>query len=131
MTPQDLVKGLYQDCLNPRRLDRLTDYLADDFLGAGGEQGPAGFRTTVERMVTAFPDLKFEIEDLFGAGDRICVRWRFEAEHRGPLGAVAPSGRMATQQGIGIYEARDGKLARAWLQVDRLGVLQQIGAIKP
>lgn len=80
-------------------------------------------------MITAFPGLRFELEDLFAAGDRVCVRWRFEAAHLGPLSGIAPTGRTAVQQGIAIYQAQDGKLIRAWLQVDRLGVLQQIGAV--
>jgi predicted ester cyclase len=129
MTPSELVKGLYEDCLNPRRLDRLPDYLSDVFVGGNGEPGPLGFRQTVERMTAAFPDLQFEIEDLFAADDKVCVRWRFEAAHLGPLSGVAPTGKRAVQQGIAIYQARDGKLIRAWLQVDRLGVLQQIGAV--
>ncbi len=130
MTPSELVKGLYEDCLNPRLLDRLPDYLSDAFVGANGEQGPQGFRQTVERMVTAFPELRFELEDLFEAGDKVCLRWRFEAAHLGPLSGIAPTGKVAVQQGIAIYQALDDKLIRAWLQVDRLGVLQQIGAVK-
>lgn len=129
MPPSELVRGLYEDCLNPRLLDRLPDYLSDAFVGSNGEQGPLGFRKTVERMVTAFPDLQFEIADLFAAGDKVCVRWRFEAAHLGPLSGIAPTGKSAVQQGIVIYEASYGKLTRAWLQVDRLGVLQQIGAV--
>lgn len=129
MTPSELVRGLYEDCLNPRALDRLPDYLSEAFVGSNGEQGPQGFRQTVERMVTAFPDLRFELEDLFEAGDKVCVRWRFEAAHLGPLSGIAPTGKVAVQQGIAIYQARDARLTRAWLQVDRLGVLQQIGAV--
>jgi predicted ester cyclase len=129
MTPSELVKGLYEDCLNPRLLERLPDYLSDDFVGSNGEQGPLGFRQTVERMIAAFPDLRFEIEDLFAAGDKVCVRWRFEAAHLGPLSGVGPTGKTAVQQGIAVYEARFGRLTRAWLQVDRLGVLLQIGAV--
>jgi hypothetical protein len=28
-----------------------------------------------------------------------------------------------------IYQIRDGRIVRAWLQADRLGVLQQIGVV--
>jgi hypothetical protein len=34
-----------------------------------------------------------------------------------------------TQEGNVIYQLRDGLIVRAWLQADRLGVLQQIGAL--
>lgn len=129
MTASELVRALYEDCLNPRLLDRLPDYLSDTFVGADGELGPPGFRRTVERMITAFPDLQFEIEDLLADDEKACVRWRFEAAHRGVLSGVAPTGKIVVQHGIGIYQSRDGKLIRAWLQVDRLGVLRQIGAL--
>jgi predicted ester cyclase len=129
MTPSELVRGLYLDCVNPRVLDKLPEYLSERFVGANGESGPLGFRKTIERMVTAFPDLRFELDDLFSVRSKVCVRWRFEAVHLGFLSGIPPTGRTAVQQGIGIYEARSGKLVRAWLQVDRLGVLQQIGAV--
>lgn len=125
----ELVRSLYEDCLNPRALERLPEVLHEDFIGAGGERGAAGFRLTVERMVAAFPDLIFVIEDLFGDGDRVCVRWRFDAVHMGEFVGLAPTKKPVTQYGIAIYQVRDGKLSQAWLQVDRLGVLQQIGAI--
>jgi len=35
----------------------------------------------------------------------------------------------ALNTGIAIYEVRDGRVTRAWLETDRLGALQQIGAI--
>lgn len=129
MIPSELVRALYEDCLNPRLLDRLPDFLSDSFVGSNGEQGPLGFRQTVERMIAAFPDLQFNIEDLFATHDKVCVRWRFEAAHLGPLSGIAPTGRIAVQHGIAIYQSLDGKLSQAWLQVDRLGVLQQIGAV--
>ncbi|MQT12104.1 ester cyclase [Segnochrobactrum spirostomi] len=128
-THATLVRGLYEDCLNRRDLDALPTFLAPDFEGANGERGPSGFRRTVERMVAAFPDLMFVIEDLFACSDRVCVRWSFEATHAGPLAGHSATGRRVTQNGIAIYRVRDGRLDRAWLQVDRLGVLQQIGAV--
>ena len=33
------------------------------------------------------------------------------------------------QEGNVIYQIRNGQIVRAWLQADRLGVLQQIGAV--
>lgn len=129
MRSSELVRGLYEDCINGRALERLPDYLSDDFVGPSGEKGPEGFRQTLERMVVAFPELRFELEDLFAGADRVCVRWGFRAAHLGPLAGFSPTGKIVVQQGIAIYQAANGKLTRAWLQVDRLGVLLQIGAV--
>jgi hypothetical protein len=57
------------------------------------------------------------------------LHWRFEAAHLGPLSGSTPTSKIVVQHGIGINQSSDGKLTRAWLQVDRLGVLQQFGSV--
>jgi len=41
----------------------------------------------------------------------------------------APTHKRVTNTGIVIYQFRDGKVVRNWLETDRLGALQQIGAV--
>lgn len=126
---KNLVRSLYEDCINARNLDRLETLIARDFTGPGGERAPAGFRGTIERVVTGFPAVRFEIQDLFGEGDKVAIRWTFRAIHAGPFAGLAPSHAEVTQEGNVIYQLREGRIVQAWLQADRLGVLQQIGAV--
>lgn len=126
---KELVRTLYEDCINKRNLDRLETLIAPDFEGARGERGPREFRVTIEAVLTGFPDVRFEIHDLFGEGDKVAARWTFRASHAGRFVGVSPSHVDVTQEGNVIYQIRDGRIVRAWLQADRLGVLQQIGAI--
>jgi predicted ester cyclase len=44
-------------------------------------------------------------------------------------GRDLPSHAEVMQEGNVIYQVRDGQIVRAWLQADRLGVLQQIGVV--
>ncbi|WP_035051647.1 ester cyclase [Andreprevotia chitinilytica] len=124
---QQLVRRLYEDCFNTGNLALLPELLTDDFVGGRGEQGPAEFAKTVETLRTGFPDVRFELDDVIAEGDRVAVRWTFHATHAGPFAGVQASHKQVTQNGIAIYRIRDGKLAQAWLQIDRLGMLQQIG----
>ena len=59
----------------------------------------------------------------------MAARWTFRAIHRGRFVGLPPSHVDVTQEGNVIYQVRDGRIVRAWLQADRLGVLQQIGAV--
>ena len=79
--------------------------------------------------LTAFPDLHFTIEDLIAEGDR--VTWRFKATgtHKGPLMGAPASGKTATVTGIIIFRFEDSRMAEAWLNLDVLGMLQQVGII--
>jgi predicted ester cyclase len=124
-----LVRALYEDCINMRKLDQLDAIIAPNFLGARGEQGVDEFRTTIETVLTGFPGVRFEIHDLFGEGDKVAARWTFRASHQGRFAGLSPSQVEVTQEGNVIYQVRKGRIVRAWLQADRLGVLQQIGAV--
>lgn len=126
---KQLVRALYEDCINTRKLEQLETLIAPDFTGARGERGPREFRATIDAVLTGFPGVRFEIHDLFGEGDKVAVRWTFRASHGGSFVGLPPSHAEVTQEGNVIYQLRGGLIVRSWLQADRLGVLQQIGAV--
>jgi predicted ester cyclase len=123
---QDAIRQLYEQGFNQGRLDLLERLCAPDFAAQPGNKDWAAFAQGVAAVRTGFPDVRFEIEDLFGQDDRVAVRWRFEATHAGPFQGHAATGRRVTQTANVIYQFKAGKIWRAWLQVDRLGLLQQI-----
>lgn len=124
-----LVRRLYEECFNAGKPELLHELMGEDFIGSRGEQGPAEFAATLGGLHQGFPDVRFTVEDLFAEGDRVACRWSFQASHQGPFAGVAASHAQVTQTGIAIYHVRDGKLRQAWLQADRLGLLQQIGGV--
>jgi predicted ester cyclase len=124
--PHAVIRELYEVGFNQGRLELLDRLCAPDFLASPGDKDLAAFAQGVAALRAGFPDVRFEIEDLFGAGDRVAVRWRFEATHAGPFQGHAATGRRVTQTANVIYQFKEGKIWRAWIQVDRLGLLQQI-----
>lgn len=126
---KQLVRTLYEECINGRKLDRIETLVAPDFVGPRGEHGPREFRAAIEMVLTGFPGVRFQIHDLFGEGDRVALRWTFRANHGGWFVGQPPSSKEVTQEGNVIYQIRDGLIVRAWLQADKLGVLQQIGVV--
>ncbi len=81
----------------------------------------------VAGYLSAFPDLHFTIEDLIAEGDK--VTWRFKATgtNKGSLMGAPASGKAATITGIIIFRLEDSRMAEAWLNLDVLGLLQQVG----
>jgi len=125
---KSIIRQLYEEGFSKGQLDLLDRLCASDFIAWPGEKGLAAFADTVEALRIGFPDVRFQIEDLFGEGDRVAVRWTFTATHTGPFQGHPPTGRRVTQTANVIYQFREGKIWRAWLQVDRLGMLQQISS---
>ena len=98
------------------------------FTGPAGK-GSEGFKAMISPLRQGFPDLRFIIQDMVTEGSRVVVRWTSQGTHRGMFAGTAPTGRQVSNEGIGIYRVEDGKIVESWSQVDRLGVLQQIGAV--
>ncbi|HEX6272872.1 MAG TPA: ester cyclase [Polyangiaceae bacterium] len=126
-----LVRSLYEDCINTGRLERLGEYVADEYVGVRGERGPSGFAGVIAALRRGIPDIRFTLEDLVAEGDRVAVRWTWRGTHQGPFAGFSPTGKTLENRAIAIYRIEDGKVVRAWLESDRLGFLQQMGAVDP
>jgi steroid delta-isomerase-like uncharacterized protein len=122
-----LIRRLYEECINPGSLRLLDELISSDFVASPGEKGAAEFADSIAAVRRGFPDVIFEINDLIAEGDRVAVRWTFHGTHRGTFASVPASEAKVTQTANVIYQVGRGKITRAWMQVDRLGLLQQIG----
>jgi steroid delta-isomerase-like uncharacterized protein len=91
--------------------------------------GPEGVKDFVTMLRTAFPDLWITIEDLVAEGDRVVARWTVRATHNGPLLGMPPTGRPMTERALEYFRICDGKISEAYLVLNALGVLQQLGVI--
>jgi len=91
-------------------------------------QGPAGFLEFLERIRGAFPDIRVKVEDAFGAGDRVAVRWSATMTHRGDHLGVPASHNPVTITGTTSVRVESGKIVHAWNNWDQLAMMEQIEA---
>jgi steroid delta-isomerase-like uncharacterized protein len=99
--------------------------------GATAEiRGPEEFVKFVGEIRGAFPDIKVHVEDVFGDGDKVVLRWSGVMTHSGDALGMPASGRTVRSQGITIARIVDGKIVEGWDCWDQLGMLEQIGAYK-
>ena len=76
---------------------------------------------------TAFPDLRFTIEDVVAEGEKVVVRWTLHATHAGEYQGHAPTGKTITVTGISLFRLADGKIQEITVNMDRLLQAQQLG----
>jgi steroid delta-isomerase-like uncharacterized protein len=117
------------DTFNHGDLGVLDELVAPDYVGPQGDKGPAGFRAIIVGLRTAFPDLHYTIDDLVADNDKVAVRWHWTGTHRAPFRAYPATGKAVTNPGLGIFRLERGKIVAATLETDRLGFLQQVGAV--
>lgn len=133
--PQDekaVAIRLIEEVWNEGNLDLIDELIAEDHVDhdparAGMPGGREGTRTFVEMYRAAFPDLRFEIEDVIGERDLVAIRWRATGTNQGPLLGMPPTEKRVSVTGIAIDRIADGKVAESWANWDALGMLGQLG----
>ena len=82
----------------------------------------------IEGFRAAFTDWSIlEARWFGGRGGPVASRFRLEAKHTGPLGIIAPTGRLFTVSGIAVSHLRGEKLEATWVEVSALDVFRQLG----
>src|SRR5258706_12704593 len=86
----------------------------------------AAIKEAAAGFCAAFPDLSHTIEDVIAEGDRVVVRARDRATHRGAYKGIPGTGKPVEFETIAIYRIADGKIAEVWQQMDVPGLVRQL-----
>ena len=124
----------FEECWHQGNLAVVDDLLDVTYVShapppPGVRSDREGFRQIVTLFRSAFPDIHYTVEDQLAEGDKVATRWTARATHRGPLMGIPPSGREVTFAGIFIDRIEGGKCMEHWGAIDRLGLMEQLGAV--
>jgi predicted ester cyclase len=125
-----LARRLYEEVITRWNLNTIEDLISSDFIEHNVVPVPPrreSFKQFVTMLHTAFADLVFTIEDLIAEGDKVVVREIVHGTHTGVFRGIAPTGKPVHWTAIHILRVRDGKFTERWVEVDMLGLLQQLG----
>lgn len=130
----NLMRRWFEEVWNQGKIQTVRDLLAPDAIGIGqledgsNVRGPASFVPFVERIRGAFPDIKVVIEDAFGSGEKVVVRWSANMTHRGNQLGMPATGKAVRLTGITIARIVGKQIIEGWDNWDQLAMLEQIGA---
>jgi len=97
----------------------------------GGQEirGIKDFKKSMGEFYDAFPDNHFTIEDMFTEGDKVAVRYKVTATHKGEFMGIPPTNKKVTIWAIEIDRIVGGKAAEGWIMFDTLSFMQQLGVV--
>jgi steroid delta-isomerase-like uncharacterized protein len=130
-----LIKRWFDEVWNQGRESTIDELLAATAVAHGlGDtevdiRGPAEFKPFVRNLRGSFPDIHITIEDSVAEGDKVMVRVRVDATHKGIGLGVPPTGRRVSIAGIVLVRIKGGQIVEGWNSWDQLGLLRQIGAV--
>lgn len=131
--PEGLARAYVEDLLNRGDQGMVDQVLTPDFvLHLNGSDIPTaeGFKGFLTGLHTAFPDVHYAIQDIAVDGDQAVVRWTVSGTQQGVFNGIPATGKpIVDVPGISWLRIADGRIAEAWVVVDTLGLLIQIGVI--
>lgn len=126
----------WMDAVNRGDLQTLIDMCQPDveFSNPDGSfRGAEGVVAAFKPVIDASSERTVQITNLVESGDTVVVEFVFGLRHTGPLatpmGVVPATNKIGSLPMIGVYELRDGKLARSRGQYDRLSIVTQLGLL--
>ncbi len=130
-----IVRRFEEETRNHNNLDVVDELVAPGYVDHGSAQelgSLEALKQGIAQVREQLPDLRLTIEDLFGEGDRVAVRWTLRGSAKGdletPLGTFPAAGRQLKISGATIYRLQNGKICEGWTCADELELYQQLGA---
>jgi predicted ester cyclase len=127
------IRAFWEQAFNGGDLGVIDAVTAPEFVNRnalpGTPRGPEGHRQVVERLRTAFPDARFEIEHLARDGDTVICVGTMAGTHEGTLLGVAATGRSVRWRQCHLYRFdASGRTVEHDAIRDDAGLLRQFGA---
>ena len=128
-----MIDRIPLEILNNGNFGLIDEIVATDFVEHDPQPGMPptreGLKQTLQALKTAFPDLRYTIEDSLESGDKVVHRLTGTGTMKADYMGMPATGKRATWTEIHIGRVANGRLAEHWGLVDQLGLLVQLGIV--
>jgi predicted ester cyclase len=133
--PEDFARRMLHYVWNWRMVGSTRDFFAPNMRYYGPTDrvimGIGDYQAHVMSMLAMFPDLAFEVDDVYWMGNpadgyAVSVRWSAAGTHRGAGIYGMATGRPVSLWGINQYEIVQGRIQAEWTMFNEFQLLQQI-----
>ncbi|MGZ6267614.1 MAG: ester cyclase [Candidatus Limnocylindrales bacterium] len=127
------ARRLY-DAINAGDIGGFAEHLATDFVEHEVTPGLAPTKEGVQEFfrmqLAAFPNLHFQVEDVFASGAKVVARVKYTGTNKGDFMGMPATGKSVDVHLIDMFLfGDDGLVHEHWGVIDSLAMMQQLGAV--
>jgi steroid delta-isomerase-like uncharacterized protein len=130
---KQFMRRFVEEAINQKNFDALNELVAEDFVEhipfPGQGPGREGLRQVLSAFISAFPDIRWTLEEQIAEGEKVVSRFTMTGTHRGEFLGIPPTGKSVNIWGVVIDVVRNGKFSESRIIMDTLGLMQQLGTI--
>lgn len=124
---------LYYEVINQGRLEVLDEIYHPSYVNHvapfGLSNDLSGLKELFKLFISAFPDQKIEVDEIYTFGDRVISKWILRATHKGVFLGIEPTDKRVTLTGVDIERINNGKILEHWGVEDVYGLMEQLGSV--
>lgn len=131
-TNKAIVRRVFNEVVNNGNVGVADELIGPNYMNHPfpvPATGPEAFKMVVALFRTAFPDITVTLEDVVAEGDLVATRGYFTGTHQGDFNGIPPTGKAINAPYIDLWRLENGKAAENWVQIDMMGILQQLGVM--
>ena len=83
----------------------------------------------IKMFNTAFPDLRFTVEQQIAEGDLVVDYVVAQGTHKGEFQGIAPTNKKVNFTATVINRFANNKVVERWTEIDALGIRAQLGVV--
>lgn len=132
MSRDDIVAATMRmtEAINNGSLDDLDNIfdgnVVDHDAAPLPESGEVRYKTFIEGLRHAFPDLTITPEHIDATDDDVTIIYTLRGTHRGRFLGIAPTGIEIDVRGMQVARFKEGKIVERWGSADDLILLRQL-----
>ncbi|MDR9852067.1 ester cyclase [Paenibacillus sp. VCA1] len=113
-----LVSEFIESFWNRSDMESVDRFLSDDYRELS-YQSREGLKQFAMKILGAFPDKRYTVEEMVAQGDKVLVRMTVKGTHEGMFFGTAPTGRQIDVTLYRQYRVSDGRIAehRGWIDM--------------
>jgi predicted ester cyclase len=132
--PKQIVKAFLDEVRSGAHPERAARFMAAEVLAHQAvseaevtvHRTPDQYAQHVQDMLDAYGPFTFRIDELIAEGDRVYARWTQHGTHLVEVEGFTPTGKPVVEVASAVYRVEDGRIAEYWIQIDRLGLIEQL-----
>jgi steroid delta-isomerase-like uncharacterized protein len=129
---QAVVRRLFDEVWNQGKDAAVDELLTPETLfysplSPQPRRGTQPLKEYMHYLHGTFPDIHYTVDQMFGEGDRVAVRWTSRQTHSRPFMGSPPTGKQLVISAIEFFQVTDGRIQNIWLEVDLPSTMKQLG----
>jgi predicted ester cyclase len=131
-----VVRRVYDEVINQGNLEAAAEVTTPTtqvhvpFTHPG--HGTPGLQKIAAGLREGFPDIRVEVDDIFGVDDKVVARWKTTRQtHDGVYRGLPPTHKEVRITAIQVFKLENERIVEFWLEMDQLNAVRQMGVVAP